>query len=117
MSEVCQSCGNGPRRHFTGAPDKLWICTRCLDARHGVHELLTIDEAARRLKVSTKTVRRLIKAGKLPAFHITPRTVRVRADHVEGLTDERKRVSETDRTETSGRDESEEPRTRLASGY
>jgi len=40
-------------------------------------ELLTIAETASLLKVSTMTVRRWIKAGRLPAHRIGPRTIRV----------------------------------------
>ena len=44
-------------------------------------DLLTIAEAATLLKVSIVTVQRWIKQGRLPAYHVGPRRVRVhRAD-------------------------------------
>jgi len=41
-------------------------------------DLLTLAEAARMLKVSTVTLRRWIKQGRLPAYHVGPRKVRIR---------------------------------------
>jgi excisionase family DNA binding protein len=41
-------------------------------------ELLTIAEAAKLLKVSTVTLHRWIKQGRLPAYHVGPRKVRIR---------------------------------------
>ena len=43
-------------------------------------ELLTIQEAADQLRVSTKTVRRMIDRGELAADHIGPRIIRIRKD-------------------------------------
>ena len=40
--------------------------------------LVTISGAADYLKLSTKTVRRLIAQGRLEAFFVTPRSLRVR---------------------------------------
>ena len=39
--------------------------------------LLTIEEAAERLKVSKRTIRRYISAGRLPAIRVTRKTVRI----------------------------------------
>jgi excisionase family DNA binding protein len=41
-------------------------------------DLLTIAEAARLLKVSTATLHRWLKQGRLQAYHVGPRAVRVR---------------------------------------
>lgn len=41
-------------------------------------DLLTVAEAATLLKVSIVTVQRWIKQGRLPAYHLGPRRVRVR---------------------------------------
>ena len=41
-------------------------------------ELLTIREAARFLKVSPLTVRRWLKQGRLPAYRLGPRAIRIR---------------------------------------
>jgi len=40
-------------------------------------DLLTLAEAAQMLKVSTVTLRRWIKQGRLPAYHVGPRKVRI----------------------------------------
>lgn len=48
-------------------------------------ELLTYEETAARLNVCTRTVRRLVEAGRLHAVNLGPRTIRFRADLVEGL--------------------------------
>lgn len=40
--------------------------------------LLTIEEAAERLKVSKRTIRRYISAGRLPATRVTSKTVRIK---------------------------------------
>lgn len=40
--------------------------------------LLTIEEAAERLKVSKRTIRRYISAGRLPATRVTRKTVRIK---------------------------------------
>lgn len=43
-----------------------------------MHEpMLTIDETARLLRVSPRTVYRLVRAGRLPARHVSPRLLRV----------------------------------------
>ncbi len=41
-------------------------------------ELLTIAEAAKLLKISTVTLARWLKQGRLPAYHVGPRAVRIR---------------------------------------
>lgn len=41
-------------------------------------EFLTIAEAARLLKVSAVTIKRWLKQGILPAYHVGPRHVRIR---------------------------------------
>ncbi len=43
-------------------------------------DLLTTAEAARLLKVSPVTLRRWIKQGRLPAYHVGPRKVRLRRE-------------------------------------
>ena len=43
-------------------------------------DLLTTAEAAKLLKVSTVTLRRWIKQGRLPAYHVGPRKVRIRRE-------------------------------------
>ena len=47
--------------------------------------LLTVAEAAGRLQVSTKTVRRYIAAGRLQAFRLGPTLLRLHAAEVDGL--------------------------------
>ena len=41
-------------------------------------DLLTPKEAAAFLKVSTVTIKRYLKQGRLPAYHIGPRAIRIR---------------------------------------
>jgi excisionase family DNA binding protein len=41
-------------------------------------ELLTIAEAAKILKVSSITLHRWLKTGRLPAYHVGPKAVRIR---------------------------------------
>jgi excisionase family DNA binding protein len=48
-------------------------------------ELLTIAEAAKLLKVSTITLHRWLKAGRLTAYHVGPKAVRIRRRDLEGL--------------------------------
>ncbi|MBC7286543.1 MAG: diguanylate cyclase [Armatimonadetes bacterium] len=48
-------------------------------------EWLTIEQAARKLGLSKETLRRWIKAGKLPLHRLGPRRVRVRASEVYAL--------------------------------
>lgn len=43
-------------------------------------ELLTVAQAAQALKISTVTVHRWLKQGRLSAFHVGPRAVRIRRD-------------------------------------
>lgn len=47
--------------------------------------LLTIEEAAVYTALSTRTIRRRISAGDLPAFRVGPRRIRVRHDDLEHL--------------------------------
>ncbi len=47
--------------------------------------LLTISEAAAYTALSTRTIRRRISAGDLPAFRVGPRSIRVRHDDLEHL--------------------------------
>lgn len=47
--------------------------------------LLSIDEAAHRLHVSSKTVRRWIAAGDLKSYRAGARLIRLHADQVETL--------------------------------
>lgn len=41
-------------------------------------DLLTIDEAAKLLTVSAVTLQRWVKQGRLPAYHVGPKAVRIR---------------------------------------
>lgn len=50
------------------------------------HRLITLNEAADILAVSTRTARRYISAGYLDAVRIGPKTVRVDAASVSRLT-------------------------------
>lgn len=47
--------------------------------------LLTIEEAAAYTSLSTRTIRRRIADGALPAFRVGPRSIRVRREHLEQL--------------------------------
>jgi excisionase family DNA binding protein len=50
-------------------------------------DLLTMAEAAKLLKVSTVTLKRWLKQGRLPAYHAGPRAIRIRrADLAKVLT-------------------------------
>jgi excisionase family DNA binding protein len=53
------------------------------EAPGGAANLITLAEAADRLKVSVRTVRRLIRYGYLPGYRVGPRVLRVHADDVE----------------------------------
>lgn len=46
---------------------------------------LSLKEAAQWYSVSERTLRRRIAEGRLPAFRVGPRTIRVRAEDVEAL--------------------------------
>ena len=51
----------------------------CIDAHALVDpDLLTMTEAAKLLKVSTVTLKRWLKQGRLPAYHAGPRAIRIR---------------------------------------
>jgi excisionase family DNA binding protein len=49
------------------------------------NDLLTIAEAARLLKVGRTTLHRWLKAGRLRAYHIGPRAVRIRRSDLTAL--------------------------------
>lgn len=57
MVAVPSSVGAGP------SVEIFWVMTADADTT-----MLTIDEVRSRLKVSVSTVRRLVRAGKLPAY-------------------------------------------------
>jgi excisionase family DNA binding protein len=42
--------------------------------------LLTVKEAAALLKVSTATIKRYLKSGRLPGYQVGPRAIRIRRD-------------------------------------
>lgn len=46
---------------------------------------LSVDESAALLGVNPKTVRRMISDGKLPAFRVGARLLRIREEHVYAL--------------------------------
>lgn len=48
-------------------------------------KLLTIEEAAERLKVSKRTIRRYISSGRLPATRVTRKTVRIKYADIDRL--------------------------------
>ena len=48
-------------------------------------QFYTVPEAARVLDVSPVTIWRWIEAGKLPAFRVGPRNIRVRRDELEAM--------------------------------
>jgi excisionase family DNA binding protein len=52
------------------------------EAPGGADNLITLAEAARRLHVSVRTVRRLIAYGYLPGYRVGPRVLRVHEDDV-----------------------------------
>lgn len=47
------------------------------------HELLTVAEAADRLRVTTRFIRMLIADGSLPAMRLGRRSIRLRRDDVD----------------------------------
>jgi excisionase family DNA binding protein len=47
--------------------------------------LISIDQAAEQLGVSTRTVRRLIASGDLPAYRVSRELVRIKPEHLETL--------------------------------
>jgi len=49
------------------------------------HELLTVTEAAERLRVTTRFIRMLIAEGRLPALRLGRRLIRLRRDDVDDL--------------------------------
>lgn len=48
-------------------------------------DLLTVTEAAKRLKVSTITLHRWIKQGIIPSYRVGPRALRIRAEDLESV--------------------------------
>jgi excisionase family DNA binding protein len=42
--------------------------------------LLTVKEAAALLKVSTATIKRYLKSGRLPGYQVGPRAIRIRRE-------------------------------------
>jgi len=58
--------------------------TRADDEHDDGHaHLITLAEAARRLSLSVRTVRRMIGYGYLPGYRVGPRALRVHADDVD----------------------------------
>lgn len=49
------------------------------------HDLLTVTEAADRLRVTTRFIRGLIADGTLPALRLGRRSLRLRSDDVDNL--------------------------------
>ncbi|WP_085097332.1 excisionase family DNA-binding protein [Mycobacterium paraense] len=49
------------------------------------NHLISIDQAAERLGASTRTVRRLIASGKLPAYRVSRELVRIKPEDLETL--------------------------------
>ena len=49
------------------------------------HDLLTVAEAAARLRVTTRFIRLLIADGRLPAMRLGQRAIRLRRDDVDHL--------------------------------
>jgi len=45
-------------------------------------ELLTVQEVAERLKINQNSVYALIASGKLPAYRVSPKLWRIRADEL-----------------------------------
>lgn len=54
-------------------------------ASHDSGELLTVPEAAELLKVSAVTVSRWLKQGRLPAYRVGPRAVRIRRADIDRI--------------------------------
>lgn len=50
-----------------------------------MNPLITLDDAAEMLAVNTRTIRRYVSSGDLPAFRLGPRHIRVKHDDVLAL--------------------------------
>jgi excisionase family DNA binding protein len=48
-------------------------------------DLLTVKEAAALLKVSTATIKRYLKSGRLPGYQVGPRAIRIRTQDLERI--------------------------------
>jgi excisionase family DNA binding protein len=57
-----------------------------LDANDGRRPLLTVREAAERLRVSDKTVRRMITKGEIPVIRVGPRLIRIPEEIITDMT-------------------------------
>jgi excisionase family DNA binding protein len=53
--------------------------------RLAAHKSITIDEAARRLDVCSRTVRRYVADGRLTGYRLGPYLIRLDADEVDAL--------------------------------
>jgi excisionase family DNA binding protein len=53
--------------------------------RRRVHQLITIAEAAERLRVNPRTVRRRVADGHLTAYRVGPSLIRLDSDEVDAL--------------------------------
>jgi excisionase family DNA binding protein len=51
----------------------------------GLHVYLTIQEAAVRLRCSTKTVRRYVARGQLVGYRVGPTMLRIRTDELDAM--------------------------------
>lgn len=76
---VRQPSQAGQSQHRKGCPMTVQNKTR------PTRRLLTIEEAAAYTSLSTRTIRRRIADGALPAFRVGPRSIRVRPEHLEQL--------------------------------
>ncbi len=55
-----------------------------MSVRH-TSDLLTVREAAQLLKVSTMTIKRWLKQGRLVAYHVGPRALRIKQEDLQDL--------------------------------
>ena len=61
----------------------------CSMARKQANQWMALPEVARQLRLSVRTVRRMVASGDLPARRLSPRLVRVRAGDLEEWTKRR----------------------------